>query len=58
MKTDLTSYNGRISFLSGLNNAAKYLEIGVSSGSTFFSVDIPFKVGVDPGFLFEPSDMS
>ena len=51
---DFTSYNGRISYLSSLNNATKYLEIGVWGGSTFFPVTIPFKVAVDPCFVFEP----
>jgi len=53
---DLTSYNGRISYLSGLNNATKYLEIGVSKGTTFFPVDIRFKIAVDPCFRFDPSE--
>jgi len=53
---DLTSSKGRIAYLSGLNNAAKYLEIGVAGGETFFYVDLPFKVAVDPRFLFDPVD--
>ena len=56
MQHDFTSYNGRISYLSGLNNARKYLEIGVWSGSTFFPVKIPIKVAVDPRFVFNPAD--
>jgi hypothetical protein len=52
---DLKSYNGRISYLSGLNNAQIYLEIGVWSGATFFPVEIPCKVAVDPSFVFLPS---
>ena len=56
MKYDLTSYNGRILYLSSLNDAKKYLEIGVWSGSTFFPVQIPIKVAVDPLFVFNPVD--
>jgi hypothetical protein len=54
--SDLLSYNGRIAYLSSLNSAKKYLEIGVWGGSTFFSVEIPFKVAVDPCFVFDPND--
>lgn len=36
MHNDFTSYNGRISYLSGLNNADKYLEIGVWGGEYLF----------------------
>ena len=56
MHKDFTSYNGRISYLSGLNKAAKYLEIGVWGGGTFFPVEIPFKVAVDPCFVFKSSE--
>lgn len=56
MQHDFTSYNGRISYLSSLNNAYRYLEIGVWSGSTFFPVQIPIKVAVDPCFVFNPAD--
>jgi hypothetical protein len=56
MAQDLTSYNGRIAYLSGLNSAVKYLEIGVAWGTTFFSVDMPFKIAVDPHFNFDPLD--
>ncbi len=52
MFEDLTSSHGRIAYLARLNGAAKYLEIGVDSGRTFFSVEIPFKVAVDPCFKF------
>lgn len=54
--SDLLSYNGRIAYLSSLNSAKKYLEIGVWGGSTFFSVEIPIKVAVDPHFVFDPED--
>jgi len=54
MHKDFTSYNGRISYLSSLNIAKTYLEIGVWSGSTFFPVQIPVKVAVDPCFVFDP----
>ena len=56
MKYDLTSYNGRISYLSSLNNADKYLEIGVWGGDTFFPIKIPIKVAVDPCFVFNPEE--
>jgi hypothetical protein len=54
MLHDFTSYNGRISYLSSLNHAQRYLEIGVWNGSTFFPVQIPIKVAVDPCFVFNP----
>jgi len=56
MQHDFTSYNGRISYLGSLNNANTYLEIGVWSGSTFFPVQIPIKVAVDPCFVFNPAE--
>ena len=56
MQFDLTSYNGRISYLGSLNNAKNYLEIGVWGGDTFFPVKIPTKVAVDPCFLFNPEE--
>lgn len=56
MEHDLTSYNGRIAYLSSLNNARSYLEIGVWGGSTFFPVQIPIKVAVDPNFVFDPAE--
>ena len=36
--------------------AARYLEIGVCRGETFFAVDAPFKVAVDPAFQFDTAD--
>lgn len=56
MRSDFTSYNGRIAYLSSLNNARSYLEIGVWSGSTFFPVQVPIKVAVDPNFVFNPAE--
>jgi hypothetical protein len=31
----------------------RYLEIGVETGGTFFNVDVPYKVAVDPNFRFD-----
>jgi len=56
MRNDFTSYNGRISYLSGLNEAKTYLEIGVWGGSTFFPVKIPIKIAVDPCFVFDAAE--
>jgi hypothetical protein len=56
MLKDLKSYVGRISYLSSLNNANNYLEIGVWGGDTFFPVKIPIKVAVDPSFVFNPEE--
>lgn len=39
-------------------NAKSYLEIGVSRGATFRRVQLPRKVGVDPCFRFEVSDVA
>lgn len=44
--------SSRINKLKSINNAQSYLEIGVWRGDTFFAVDIPRKVAVDPKFLF------
>ncbi len=35
--------------------AKTYLEIGVENGNTFLNLDVPFKMGVDPAFLFDTS---
>ena len=56
MHNDFTSYNGRISYLSSQNRAKTYLEIGVWGGSTFFPVQIPIKVAVDPCFVFDAKE--
>jgi len=53
MHNDLTTYSGRISYLSALNGAKTYLEIGVWGGSTFLPVQIPIKYAVDPYFVFD-----
>lgn len=47
-----------------LNNLARqlklstYVEIGVSAGVTFNSVDVPYKYGVDPNFVFDTAPFS
>jgi len=56
MQSDFTSYIGRIKYLSVLNDAKTYLEIGVWGGSTFFPVQIPIKVAVDPCFVFNATE--
>jgi hypothetical protein len=43
----------RINRLAKLIDAQSYLEIGVASGETFFRVDCPRKVAVDPRFQFD-----
>jgi hypothetical protein len=43
----------RIERVKLLNNAKSYLEIGVEKGRTFLDVNIDFKDGVDPNFLFD-----
>jgi hypothetical protein len=53
---DLTTYLGRIAYLSTLGAAERYLEIGVQLGNTFFNVPLPIKVAVDPNFLFDPAE--
>ena len=45
--------NRRIEHIKYLNNAKKYLEIGVYAGDTFLNVDIDHKDGVDPEFKFD-----
>lgn len=44
----------RINAAAVVNNARRYLEIGVFEGETFRDVDIEFKDGVDPAFAFDP----
>ena len=56
MFENLNYSHSRIAWLANLNNATSYLEIGVQSGFTFFSVDLPLKVAVDPYFKFNPLD--
>jgi Methyltransferase domain len=43
----------RINRLAKLIDAQSYLEIGVASGETFFRIDCPRKVAVDPRFQFD-----
>lgn len=43
----------RINEIARRVGARSYLEIGVQAGKTFFNVDIPVKVAVDPNFLFD-----
>ena len=47
-----------INSLASTYQAGKYLEIGVQNGKTFFHVDMPHKVGVDPAFPFEENAFS
>lgn len=46
----------RVHILAKTFNAERYLEIGVATGKTFFAVDMPYKVAVDPDFLFDPEE--
>jgi predicted O-methyltransferase YrrM len=43
----------RLNAIAKLIGAKSYLEIGVSTGRTFVSVDVPHKVAVDPRFRFD-----
>lgn len=43
----------RINGIAAHFNATRYLEIGVSGGRTFFTVDVENKVAVDPRFRFD-----
>lgn len=45
----------RIQHLAQALGMKNYLEIGVFKGSTFLQVQLPYKVGVDPHFLFDVS---
>ena len=49
----LTSRIERLNALADINSASTYLEIGVAKGATFAQVEVPFKVAVDPKFLFD-----
>lgn len=51
----MTTASDRINGIIRHTNATRYLEIGVDAGETFFSVDAPFKVAVDPAFQFDPA---
>ena len=52
-KPALFSPAHRLSLISKMTHAKSYLEIGVRDGATFFDIDIPFKVAVDPNFTFD-----
>ena len=56
MGIDLSNSIGRIRYLASLRKARGYLEIGVRDGATFFTIDLPYKVAVDPAFAFNPED--
>ncbi len=43
----------RFSEIIAATNVDSYLEIGVETGGTFFNVDVPTKVAVDPNFRFD-----
>ena len=47
---------GLINSLINLRNGQRYLEIGVRAGDTFFNIEAPRKVAVDPDFAFAPAD--
>jgi len=51
-----TSAPLRINEIAKRIGAQSYLEIGVQAGKTFFNVDLPRKVAVDPRFLFDPKE--
>lgn len=46
-------YYHRINRLAAMNRARSYLEVGVSNGATFFSVEVAEKFAVDPRFKFD-----
>ena len=43
----------RLNHLAAQIGARRYLEIGVREGETFFAVDVPYRVAVDPVFAFD-----
>lgn len=43
----------RIEYIISRTQAQSYLEIGVRTGETFNSINLPYKVGVDPDFQFD-----
>jgi hypothetical protein len=57
-KKSIGSVAARINALAQRFQSAKYLEIGVSRGKTFFSVNLPLKIAVDPRFRFDPKEHS
>jgi hypothetical protein len=52
----LTERFERLNALAQLNSAGRYLEIGVSKGTTFKQVNVHYKVAVDPVFQFNTAD--
>ena len=52
-----TVTSNRINALANVIEAARYLEIGISSGETVEAVDIAKRVGVDPSPLFATDEM-
>lgn len=53
MNTAGTHTSRRVNALAQAIGAETYLEIGVAEGKTFFAVDMPNKVAVDPKFRFD-----
>lgn len=49
----MSTASDRINRLATLNNAGRYLEIGVAEGFTFHNVNVRHKTAVDPEFLFD-----
>lgn len=43
----------RIDYIISRTQAQSYLEIGVNKGETFYHINLPYKVGVDPEFKFD-----
>jgi hypothetical protein len=48
----------RLNTLAKINSATKYLEIGIADGANFRKIDVPFKVAVDPKYLFDTEQYS
>jgi hypothetical protein len=46
----------RLNSLANINSSQNYLEVGVCTGETFLQIDVPFKIGVDPNFVFSFKD--
>lgn len=46
----------RINKIARAVSAKTYIEIGVQAGKTLLNLDIPFKVGVDPNFVFDTEE--
>ncbi len=54
----MTHSRRRLNSLAEINQASRYLEIGVHKGQTFFDVAVTNKVAVDPQFRFSYADMN